>query len=200
VTVTAVNDGPVARADTTSTAFGTPVTIDLLANDTDLEHDTLTVTAASVPANQGTITQANGVWTFTPAIGFTGAATITYTIADTSGATATSTHAVVVGLPPISARDDTVTASFNKSLKSTVAGNDTFQSGSTFSIVTPPAAGKLVMRPDGSFDYTPKRGFSGKVTFQYRIVDPYGQVVTATQTITVATRLHSCLVSFGRNR
>ena len=43
VTVTAVNDAPVAVNDTATTAEDTPVSIAVLANDTDVDGDTLTV-------------------------------------------------------------------------------------------------------------------------------------------------------------
>ena len=39
-------------------------------------------------------------WTFTPADGFTGTAVINYTLTDQDGATASSTHDVVVAAPP----------------------------------------------------------------------------------------------------
>lgn len=47
LTVTAVNDAPVAGADTASTAEDTPVVIDVLANDSDVEGGSLSVTGAS---------------------------------------------------------------------------------------------------------------------------------------------------------
>ena len=49
------------------------------------------------PAAQGTLSLSGTTWTFTPASGFSGTATITYTIADQDGATDTATHTVVVG-------------------------------------------------------------------------------------------------------
>jgi hypothetical protein len=138
------------------------------------------------------------VWTFVPAKGFTGQATITYTIADNQGAQSASTHTVIVGLPPISARNDASTATFNRSLVSTVAANDVYEAGSRFAVVRQPTGGTVAMRPDGTFRFTPKRGFSGVVSFTYRVTDIYGQTVTARQTITVATEKHSCLVTFGK--
>ncbi|MBY7705885.1 cadherin-like domain-containing protein, partial [Vibrio harveyi] len=60
----------------------TAVTIDVLANDSDPENDTLTITAASVPAEQGTVTIVDGKLVFTPAENFNGDATISYTISD----------------------------------------------------------------------------------------------------------------------
>ena len=97
VTFAPVNPAPDAVVDSTRTAFATPVIVDLLANDTDADGDPLTVTSATVPAAQGTLSLSGTTWTFTPASGFSGTATITYTIADQDGATDTATHTVVVG-------------------------------------------------------------------------------------------------------
>ncbi|WP_197478984.1 cadherin-like domain-containing protein, partial [Marinomonas atlantica] len=65
--------------DTASTNEDTVVTIDVLANDTDLDGDTLTITEASVPAEQGTVAIVDGKVQFTPAANFNGEATISYT-------------------------------------------------------------------------------------------------------------------------
>ena len=97
VTFDPVNPAPDAVIDSTATAFATPVVVDLLANDTDADGDPLTVTSATVPAAQGTLSLSGTTWTFTPASGFSGTATITYTIQDQDGATDTATHTVVVG-------------------------------------------------------------------------------------------------------
>src|SRR5213075_896763 len=47
VTVTAVNDPPVAVNDSATTAEDTPVTIAPLVNDSDVDGDPLTITSAS---------------------------------------------------------------------------------------------------------------------------------------------------------
>ncbi|MFL5417500.1 MAG: Ig-like domain-containing protein, partial [Myxococcales bacterium] len=90
VTVTAVNNPPVAVADSGSTTGGTPVIINVAANDTDVDG---TVVPASVlvttapPAGAGTIVNnLNGTVTFTPAAAFSGSFTFQYTIADNFGA------------------------------------------------------------------------------------------------------------------
>ncbi|MHA2801330.1 cadherin-like domain-containing protein, partial [Vibrio harveyi] len=76
VTVNPVNDAPVAANDTVATDEDTAVTIDVLANDSDPENDQLTITNASVPAEQGTVTIVDGKLVFTPAENFNGDATI----------------------------------------------------------------------------------------------------------------------------
>ena len=45
------NRPPVAVDDTATTAFATPVTINVLANDTDADRDALVITGVSPPAN-----------------------------------------------------------------------------------------------------------------------------------------------------
>ncbi|MDF4461005.1 tandem-95 repeat protein, partial [Vibrio parahaemolyticus] len=82
VTVTPVNDSPVAVDDTTSIQEDTAVTIDVLTNDTDVDGDKLSIESASVPKEQGTVEVVNGKLVFTPAENFNGDAEITYTVTD----------------------------------------------------------------------------------------------------------------------
>ena len=89
VTVYPVNDAPEATNDTSNTAEGASVVIDVLANDTDLDGDSLTITSAT--ATEGTVTvNANNTLTFTPAANFSGTATINYSISDGNGGTSTA--------------------------------------------------------------------------------------------------------------
>ncbi|EJG0039255.1 tandem-95 repeat protein [Vibrio parahaemolyticus] len=82
VTVTPVNDSPVAVDDTTSIQEDTAVTIDVLTNDTDVDGDKLSIESASVPKEQGTIEVVDGKLVFTPVENFNGDAEITYIVTD----------------------------------------------------------------------------------------------------------------------
>ncbi|KOF44915.1 RTX toxin, partial [Vibrio parahaemolyticus] len=82
VDVAPVNDAPVAKADTAVTDEDTPVTIDVLPNDTDVDGDTLSIQSASVPEAQGKVEIVEGKLVFTPAENFNGDAEITYTVTD----------------------------------------------------------------------------------------------------------------------
>lgn len=98
VTVNPINDAPDAVDGADTTDFDTAITVDLLANDTDVENpDDLSVIAATVPAAQGTLVDnGDGTVTFTPVAGFTGEATISYTIEDPEGLTDSAVHVVTV--------------------------------------------------------------------------------------------------------
>ena len=89
-TVDNLNGDPSANPDTATTAEDTPVTIPVLANDTDPTGQPLTVTTATAP--NGTVTvNPNGTLTYTPNADYNGPDTITYTVTDPDGNTSTST-------------------------------------------------------------------------------------------------------------
>ncbi|WP_343574484.1 retention module-containing protein [Pseudomonas sp.] len=90
ITVTPVNDAPVATPDSATVNEDSSVTIDVLHNDSDVDGDPLTVTGAS--ANNGTLViNDDGTVTYTPKANFSGTDTITYSISDGKGGTSTST-------------------------------------------------------------------------------------------------------------
>ncbi|WP_416311187.1 retention module-containing protein [Pseudomonas sp. W03] len=95
LTVTPVNDAPVATPDSATVNEDSSVTIDVLNNDSDVDGDPLAVTAAS--ANNGTLViNDDGTVTYTPKANFSGTDTITYSISDGKGGTSTSTVNVTV--------------------------------------------------------------------------------------------------------
>jgi VCBS repeat-containing protein len=98
ITVTAVNDTPVANDDLASTPINIPVIIDVRGNDTDTEPGTLTVGGIVVnPAQGAAIDNGDGTITFTPALNFSGTATVTYTLTDAGGLSDTATVTINVG-------------------------------------------------------------------------------------------------------
>src|SRR5690606_27148592 len=84
VTVSPVNDAPVASADSATTAEDTPVTTDVLSNDTDIDSPALSIKSATVDPAQGSVNVVDGKLVFTPAPNFAGSATITYVSTDGS--------------------------------------------------------------------------------------------------------------------
>lgn len=101
VTVNPVNDAPEAVDDTATTPFNTPVTIAVLANDTDVDGDVLAVTGTPTTADGAVVVNADGTLTFTPTAGFVGTAVIDYTITDPDGQTDTAQVFFTVGTGPL---------------------------------------------------------------------------------------------------
>ena len=95
ITVTDANDPPVAVNDSATTPADTPVTIDVLDNDSDMDGDTLTVDSVTQGTN-GSVTNNGNDVTYTPDPIFTGTDSFTYTISDGNGGTDTATVTVTV--------------------------------------------------------------------------------------------------------
>ena len=131
VTVNPINDAPVAVDDADTTPKDTAVIVDLTGNYTDVDNtnDELSIAAVSVPAEQGTVADnGDGTVTFTPADGFTGDATITYTVSDPDGLTdegiATVTVTPAANVAPV-ANDDADVTGFNTTTTIDLLANDT---------------------------------------------------------------------------
>ncbi len=191
VSVGAINDGPVANDGSDTTDEDTPITVDLVANDTDADGDALSVISATVPADQGTlVNNGDGTVTFTPAENFNGDATISYEISDGNGGTDTADHVITV--TPVNddpvAVDDDVTVDEDDSVIIDPIANDTDADGDTLtvqSIDTQPTNGTLIDNGDGTYTYEPDPGYNGPDSFTYTVSDGNGGTDTGTVNITV---------------
>ncbi|HMN93382.1 MAG TPA: Ig-like domain-containing protein, partial [Hydrogenophaga sp.] len=203
-----VNDAPVAVDDVAETDEDTPVTIAVLANDTDVDGDALTVTSA-VAANGTVVINADGTITYTPNADFNGTDTISYEISDGQGGTATATVTVTVN--PVNdapvAVDDVFTAAAGApaSVVGNALGNDVDPDGDDLTVtavngdpallgvpVAGSTGGLFTVNPDGSVSFDPNGEFdvlapgeASTTTVSYTISDGQGGIATAIITVTV---------------
>ena len=82
--------------DYATTPEDTPVTIDVLANDSDADGDTLSVTTVSDGAHGTVLINGDGTLTYTPAADYHGEDSFSYTISDGWGGEATGLVSVIV--------------------------------------------------------------------------------------------------------
>ena len=193
VIVTPVNDAPVANPDTgITTPEDTSVVIDVLANDTDPDGDTLTVNAVTQGINGGTVTLAGGVVTFTPASNFVGTDIFAYTVTDGTATSAQATVTVVVtnvdNDAPV-AFPDTVTAIQNNPLVIDTAVlliNDKDPDGGTLTVtaVSNPTGGTVSLTGD-QITFTPTVGAGLPASFTYTITDNTGLTANGIVTVNV---------------
>ena len=160
LTVTPVNDAPVAGDDTRTTAEDTTLTVPaatgVLANDTDVDGDTLSVTQFTVAGVTGSFTAGNtatiagvgtlrinadGSYVFTPAANYNGTVPVaTYTVSDGKGGTDTGTLALTVtpvNDAPVAVADTRTTtegANLTVTAASGVLSNDTDVDGDSLSV------------------------------------------------------------------
>ena len=98
VDVTARNDAPIANGDSLTVARNAAATaVNVLVNDTDVDGDTLTITAASTPSKGVVaITGGGSGLTYRPTTNATGGDSFTYDISDGHGGTASATVTVTI--------------------------------------------------------------------------------------------------------
>ena len=100
VTVTAVNDPPLAVNDSATTSQGTPVTVAVLANDTDVDSASLLVAGTSDPPYGTAVANANGTITYTPDAGYSGTDAFGYSATDGLATSNVATVSITVSPAP----------------------------------------------------------------------------------------------------
>jgi len=177
VTITGLNDGPMAENDATTTDEDTAVTLDLLANDSDPNGDALTVTLAggAQPGTPITLTTeggrtatvtvtAAGILSFDPAGGFedmgaadTDSFTVAYQISDGLGGTTEATaHVAVQGVNDgPTALDDAYTVGESGLAVLDILTNDSDPEGDPLEItlISSPVDGAISLNADGTVTF-----------------------------------------------
>ncbi|MFD1343707.1 Ig-like domain-containing protein [Litorisediminicola beolgyonensis] len=182
---------PQTVADTASTLIDTPVTIDVTAND--LAGNATGVAIASGPGNGTAVVNDDLTVSYTPASGFVGTDSFTYTASNALGTSAAATVTVtVLGSGNVVARDDAATTISGAPVTIDVLANDlgAVTSGTgvtTVAIVSAPDSateGRLAVSGQ-SLTFTSVAGFAGAVTARYSATNPGGATTEADVTITV---------------
>ncbi|UWQ81545.1 tandem-95 repeat protein (plasmid) [Leisingera sp. S132] len=187
VTVTGVNDAPVANADSVTVAEDGSLTFDPRSNDSDPEGTALSITGLGTPAHGSVQINADGTVTYVPDANYFGSDSFTYTVSDGElTATATITVAVQpVQDAPVAVNDSASTAE-DTAVVIDVAANDMELDGEALTVtaVTGAANGQ-VQFSGGRITYTPDADFNGSEQLTYTVSDGNGGTATATVDITV---------------
>ena len=195
LTVEEVNDSPIAGSDSASVAEGGTLTINastLLANDSDPEGATLSVTSVSNPANGSVLLSEDmATVTYTHDGSETTSGSFIYTVSDGSDtSTATVTITVTPANDPPTASNDSASVAEGGTLTinaSTLLANDSDPEGATLSVtsVSNPANGSVLLSEDmATVTYTHDGSETTSGSFIYTVSDG-SDTSTATVTITV---------------
>jgi hypothetical protein len=179
------NSLPDAQNESVETPWYTPVTIDVLANDTDADNDTLTINSAS--ADFGVVDIFSEQLIYTPPTGYIGIATINYGISDNNGGTgyAQVTINVIGNQAPI-ANDDLANTDDRTAITINVLENDSDVDDDGLTIISISAeSGNATITEDNQIMYTPQTGFDGVDTLTYTIDDGNNGQAQAQVRITV---------------
>ena len=189
LTVTPVNDAPVATDDVATLSEGAiDVPLDLLTNDTDVDGDALTVTSVAPPSH-GTLTQAAGSWSYTPSTDWNGVETLSYTVSDGLGGSAMANVAITttpVNDAPVAGADALTVAEDSPATALDLLGNDSDIEGDPLTVTQLTGAAHGAVAPSGTdWTYTPAADFHGTETLTYLVDDGNGATDTGAVTITV---------------
>jgi predicted aconitase with swiveling domain len=169
-------------------------------------------------ANAGSFTlNADGSYTFTPAIGFSGRVEIPYSICDDATPQACATAVLIIDVlsdingndndSPV-ANDDFAFTNINTPVSSNAISNDYDpNSDNTFSVTQiggvavsgattiATANGSITIQPDGSYTYTPNQGYVGPDQIVYTICDNQIPAICTEATLYFLTGIQNSTVA-----
>jgi len=189
ITVRADNDPPVANDDSVTTQEDTPaIAIDVLANDTDLDNDPLTVSAVTQGTSGSVTINTDSTLTYTPNANFFGTDSFIYTVRDSKGGIDTAKVNVTVGsiddAPVITSSPITTVIvgalyAYDVEAKDRDVG-DTL----TYSLTTKPE-GMTIDPATGLIEWKPTNDNLGANDVVVKVMDSYSVPASDTQSFTI---------------
>lgn len=176
---------PAAFDDWVTTSVNEPVDVEVLDLATDLDGDTLGVTAVTQGSNGTVVINLDGSVTYTPDTDFVGDDSFTYTVEDPFANDSTATITVTV-TEPLAPPTSLWTAK-NTAVNVDAAEMAFDPDGDTLEVtaVTQGSDGTVAIETDGTITYTPNTNFTGDDSFTYTVEDPDGNEATHTITVMV---------------
>jgi hypothetical protein len=191
ISVTAVNDLPVANNDTATGTEDSILVISSVTNDTDVEGGTLSLASFTNGVN-GSVVASGNTLIYTPIMDTCGADSIGYTVTDPASAISNtgtiSISLVCVNDAPV-ATGDTATGTEDTALAIAVLANDTDVENNTLSVtnLTQPVSGGSVAVVGTGVVFTPTANVcsASPTTFTYRARDT-ALALSAVTTVTIS--------------
>jgi gliding motility-associated-like protein len=176
ITVLSVNDKPIAGDDVATTNEDTPICVNVLNNDSDIEGN-ITISGLSNTANNGNSTINSTQICYTPNPNYNGKDTIEYIICDSGTPIYCDTARVIITVVPVNdkpiAVDDAISTPEDTPICINVLANDINPDADNISISgisNAPDKGSAEINAN-QICYTPNPNYNGKDTLEYVICD-----------------------------
>jgi hypothetical protein len=184
----AVNDAPTLASLSLSTAEDVALNINLAANASDVDGDSLRVLIVSQPEHGELVKNEDGTHRYMPMANFNGTDRFSYTVSDGTVESEVLTVEVTVtpvnDAPTLSERG--LSTEEDRPLEINLLANASDAEGDALRavIVSAPAHGELVKNADGTVRYTPAANFNGEDRFSYKVTD--GTAESEVMTVVIA--------------
>jgi large repetitive protein len=196
ITLTPVNDAPVAIFNTATVNEGSSVVVDVATNDIDVDGtiDIASIVVTQNPAH-GTVTVHNdGKVTYTHDGSETTSDTFTYTIKDNQGVVCGAAASVLITVTPVNdaplAVNDSATVAPGANATINVATNDTDADGTinpaSIVIIQQPTHGTVTVNANGTVSYQHDNSPQTTDSFTYKINDNLGTQSAAAALVSIA--------------
>lgn len=187
INITSTNSNPIANNDNVSTPEDTAINIDILANDTDINNDVLSINSVTWATNW--TAQISWTWIlFTPNINFSWTWSFSYSISDWNGGSWSAIAYIQVNPVndnPVANNDNAITQ-VNWEVNINVLTNDTDIENNSLSIETISNEVNWTAQISGSWIiFTPSLNFVWTWSFSYTISDGNGWNATANVEVTI---------------
>ncbi|MBS1686628.1 MAG: tandem-95 repeat protein [Bacteroidetes bacterium] len=195
VTVTTLNQPPVAVNDTFNINEDSVLTASVGTNDSDPDGPSAIYGIFSPPAHGSVNLQSNGTFTYTPAANYNGTDSFSYVHCDGGTPNLCDTATVYFNLAAVNdapvAADDYSTTTENTAVSGDVSTNDSDVDGpgATYTTVSSPAHGTLALNADGTYTYTPATGYTGCDTMSVSRCDGGAPDLCDTSLLTICVTL-----------
>jgi len=192
ISISAVNDTPIATADSYSLDEDNSLSKNVLSNDSDIENNTLTATLISNVTNGSLSLNTNGSFTYTPNLNYNGIDGFTYQVCDNGSPSLCATESVSITINSVNdapvSNSDLFFGPEDEEINGNVLSNDADVDGNaiTATLHAVPLNGTVTLQTNGSFVYTPNANFFGSDQFQYQICDDGSPSICLTETVTLS--------------
>lgn len=187
------NAAPETGADAADAVEDTSVIIsaaDLLANDSDVDGDELTLAYVGGAVNGSAALNADGDVVFTPAADFSGDASFEYTVVDGRGGETLQTVTVTVEAQNDApeAVDSAAGLPDGGSVSGQLSARDSEDAAEdlTYTLEDGPEHGSVTVNADGTYEYVSDGSGAGSDSFTFRVTDSGGLESTASVEIDLA--------------
>ena len=168
-----LNSPPTATDDgTISVEHGDAISVDILANDTDPDGDSLAIAIVTAATN-GSDSVSNDSISYTANTNYTGIDSLQYSVCDDCGCDSAWVYFSVTNDPPIATNDNITVNEDTTNVTITVQANDSDPDNDplTTSVVSGPTSGGSISVVGNDLQYTPPANFNGTDTIIYSICD-----------------------------